>query len=1257
MREQRHFINTFEELQRPENWLSGGGEMGARIRKFDWAATAIGTPDTWSTALRTVVRMLLANRFPLLLWWGPEYISIYNDAYRPILGQKHPWGLGRPVRECWSEIWDVLKPLIDTPFHGGAATWLEDIELQLNRAGFTEETHFTVAYSPVPDETVPGGIGGVLATVHEITAKVIGERRGVILRDLGNRSAEAKTAEEACATAAATLGKYAKDIPFALIYLTDPDGTTIRLAASCGVEQTPTIDNGVGWPLAAAQRSEEMQVVDDLKGIFTNGPGGTWPEPPHTAVVLPIRSNIAHRLAGFLVVGLSSHQKLDESYKNFLDLATSQIATAISNARAFEAERQRAEALAEIDKAKTAFFGNVSHEFRTPLTLLLGPTEDALRRPIPSLNGENLQIVHRNALRLLKLVNSLLDFSRIEAGRVQAVYQPTDLAAFTEDLVSGFRSAVERAGLSLTFNVTAHLPAAFVDRQMWEKIVLNLMSNAFKFTFEGGIHVRLTNVRENIELSVSDTGVGIPEKELPHLFERFHRVQGTRSRTHEGTGIGLALVQELVRLHGGTIHVNSRVDQGSTFTVSIPSGSSHLQQDHVADEHVLSSTALGVAAFREEALRWIDDDSDANAPEDAAAGARGRILIADDNADMRSYLTRILSSRWSVETAVDGAAALKAARQHKPDVVLTDIMMPGLDGFELLRSLRSDPSTRDVRVVLLSARAGEESRIEGLDAGADDYLVKPFSARELMARINSQLVIANAQRTALEHRNELYSLFMQAPAPICVIGGEDLRFEMANALYLKVAGRADVVGKTLLEVFPEIRGHGFDEMLLEVMRTSKPFLAREMLVRLDRGRGVEDIWFTFIYAPLTSTTGQTDRVMCFCNEVTDQVIARREAEKASRAKDEFLAILGHELRNPLAPIVTALHLMKENPNFEMGPHIIEKQVKYMVRLVDDLLDVARITRGKIQLHKKPTELASIVSHAVDIAAPMIEERAQELHVMVPKTGLAVLADEIRLAQVVANLLTNASKFTPSGRQIHIKASAQNEEVQLSIADDGKGISPELLPRIFEIFVQGDRPSDESRAGLGLGLSIVKSFTELHGGRVSVQSAGEGKGSEFTITLPLVNPALLDKKTNESETPATAQQPANRQRVLIVDDNRDSAEMMGVALEFEGHEVRLAFDGPSAVTTAMEYKPTVVLLDIGLPVLDGYEVARRLRSIPVLRGVRLLAVSGYGLESDRRKTTECGFDLHLVKPVNISELSSILKQWPTQITHGPDLPVH
>ena len=700
-------------------FLAGGGEMGVRMREMDWSPTALGAPHTWPQSLRSTVSMLLPSRAQIILFWGPEFSVLYNDAYRPVLGAKHPGALGRPGHEVWSEIWEAqvgLHALLDGVVRTGEAFWARDLLFVLERHGFVEDTYFDVSYDPVRIES--GSVGGVFCIVTETTERVVGERRLALLRDLAARNATARTERDACVLAMETLTAR-PDVAFALAYLDDE-----LQAATPGAEQR----------LAEA--------------------------PPELVKTLATASSAGGR-SGRLVVGINSRRPFDDGYRSFLDLVADQVATALSNARAYEAERQRAEALAAIDRAKTAFFSNVSHEFRTPLTLLVGPLEDDLADATPSTPArrERIETAHRNALRLLRLVNSLLDFSRIEAGRIDASYEPTDLASLTTDLASAFRSAIEKAGLALVVDCPPLAQPVYVDRDMWEKVVLNLLSNAFKFTFDGEVRVELRQRDDHVDLRVIDTGVGIPDEDVGRVFERFHRVKHAKARTHEGTGIGLALVQELARLHGGTVTVSSVVGRGTTFTVSIRTGTSHLPADRISATRALASTTVGATPYVEEALRWLPDGERAEStlteslsPAESKVEAdhdKARVLIADDNADMRAYLARILGQVYRVEVVADGRAALDRILADAPDLVLADVMMPELDGFGLLATVRGDSRTRSLPMVMLSARAGEEARIEGLRAGADEYLVKPFSARELLACVHSQLLLAQ-----LRHQTE-----------------------------------------------------------------------------------------------------------------------------------------------------------------------------------------------------------------------------------------------------------------------------------------------------------------------------------------------------------------------------------------------------------------------------------------------------------------------------------------------------------------------
>jgi signal transduction histidine kinase/DNA-binding response OmpR family regulator len=728
--------------------LFDGAEMRNAIDDLDWSGTPLGPADEWSVALKTMVRVLLANRFPLLLWWGPEYVCLYNGAYRPILGTKHPWALGQPVREVWQEIWPVLQPLIDTPFHGGPATWNDDLFVEINRHGFVEETHFTVAYSPVPDETVRGGIGGVLATVHEITDKVVADRRVAVLRDLGARSVDAKTAEEACEIAAEGLAGYPRDIPFALLYLIAPDRQTARLVATTGVEagdQTvPTILPLEGaqasespWPLAAMMPGQALQTVTGLASRFGGQtPRGPWSDPPHTAVVVPIKSNRFNYPAGFLVAGISPRLALDDGYRDFLKLVSSQISASVVSARQHEEEKKRADALAEIDRAKSLFFSNVSHEFRTPLTLMLSPLEEALSDDAPlsaASQRERISTAHSNGLRLLKLVNNLLDFARVEAGSVIAAPQSTDLAALTRDLVSVFQSAFETAGIELIANIEP-VGLLDIDVDTWETTVLNLVSNALKYTLQGSVRVELHRRDGSVELSVADTGVGIVADEQDRVFERFFRSSNEAGRSFEGSGIGLALVSELLKIHGGSIRVDSSPARGSRFTVIMPARES----SEGKDGDVSRRSATRPRAFAADAQRWVDGPPREPVPNGDDAGL-ATVLVVDDNSDMRRYLRSLLDAEWRVRLASTGREALELAHRDRPDLIVSDVMMPDIDGLGLVDRLRANVALRDTPVLLLSGRAGPEATVDGLERGADDYLAKPFSASELRARVRALL--------------------------------------------------------------------------------------------------------------------------------------------------------------------------------------------------------------------------------------------------------------------------------------------------------------------------------------------------------------------------------------------------------------------------------------------------------------------------------------------------------------------------------------
>jgi PAS domain S-box-containing protein len=869
-------------------FLSGGGQMSERIRAFDWTTTPLGPPAQWSQSLKTSVNLMLNSQQPVWIGWGRDNTFLYNDPYIEVLGlAKHQWALGRPAGEVWAEIWDFCGPLSDKVYSHGESSFVNDVHFFMNRGDSLEEVFYSFSYSPIYDET--GKVGGLFCPNIETTAKMLNERRLHTLSELASKALVEKTIQAACATAFATVARNSEDVPFALLYLMDPAQETAVLEQSAGLAEEdaairprsiPLHSNGVEtspWPLSEVLQDARSQVV--AVGHLAGLPTGLAGLPVTQAVALPVAASGQARPLGVLIAGVNPTRRLDAEYATFYDLLAGQVATAIQNARAAEEERRRAEALAEVDRAKTVFFSNISHEFRTPLTLMLGSLEELLRNDGDGLEERHMAVLdttHRNAMRLLRLVNALLDFSRIESGRARANFRRTDLARYTADLASNFRSVMEKGGLDFRVECPPLDTPVYVDPAMWEKIVLNLLSNAFKYTLRGSVTVRLSARDGQAVLEVEDTGVGIPAAELPRMFERFHRVENAVGRTFEGTGIGLSLVSELVALHGGEISVSSVEGAGSTFTVRLPLGSQHLPAGQVVESGPAAGATL-TEVFLEESVSLLDTREAGN----GTAGAdehQATVLVVDDNADMRAHIRNLLARHYRVVTATNGAEALARVAEHAPALILSDIMMPVMDGFALLKAVKENPQTAHLPVVLLSARAGEEARIEGFDVGADDYLVKPFSARELLARIRSQIRLSHT-RQHLEQ--QLRNLFMQAPVALCIFRGPDFVVEVANDQMLELWGKtaAQVIYKPVMEALPEIEGQGFDRLLDGVYRTGERFVAPETPVELLRQGRLEKLYVKFVYEALRGEDGRITGIMAVADDITAQVLARHKTEE------------------------------------------------------------------------------------------------------------------------------------------------------------------------------------------------------------------------------------------------------------------------------------------------------------------------------------------------------------------------------------------
>ncbi|MFT3796229.1 ATP-binding protein [Flavobacterium sp.] len=864
-----------------ELFLEGGGLMGALIREKDWTQTPLGHPALWPQSLKTCVRIVLTSQQPMFVWWGPELINIYNDAYISIVGGKHPEALGQPASEVWKEIWHEAGARASVVMNENTGTYDEALLLLMERNGYTEETYYTFSYSPVPGDD--GTTQGIICANTDDTQRIIGERQLHTLKELAKNIIDLKTNDEIYNRALEALRENPQDFPFVVLYEVSDDGKQLRLVNKIPDQMPEPMaplsidmeDRGMElYELKLALQTGTVQQVDHIRKRFGELPSGFWQDSPDKALLIPITQSNHEFPFAMMCVGLNPYRLPDEKYLSFFTLVADQIATALTNAYAFKQERKRAESLAEIDKAKTIFFSNISHEFRTPLTLMLGPLEEMLKNndSYSATDKENISITHRNAMRLLRLVNSLLDFSRIESGRMQAQFQPVCLAGFTANLVSSFRSVTENAGLQL--EVETHVPSpVYVDKDMWEKIVLNLMSNAFKYTHHGKIAVSLTEADGQAVLQVKDTGIGIPENEMPRLFERFHRVKNANGRSYEGTGIGLSLVKELVKLHHGTITAESALGQGTTFTVSIPVGKAHLSESEIQKETALQEAILP-NVFTEEAQIMLKSKTKRSADQE---NRKPKILVVDDNADMQEYIGKLLEKDYRVSMASNGKEALQSIAASAPDLVLSDVMMPVMDGIEMLKILKNDPQTKRIPVLLLSARAGEESRIEGYDLGADDYLVKPFSAKELFARVQSQIRLSKS-RNHID--TQLHSLFQQAPIAICIFRGSEFIVEMANAKMLELWGKSasQVMNKPVFEGMPDAQAQGYEQLLETVFTTGQTFSAQEQSIELVRNGVPEKIFVKFVFEPLHDEDGSISGIMALADEITEQVEVRRRIE-------------------------------------------------------------------------------------------------------------------------------------------------------------------------------------------------------------------------------------------------------------------------------------------------------------------------------------------------------------------------------------------
>jgi len=1096
-------------------------EMLRLVEGFDWAMTPLGPTAAWPDSLKAVVRILLTSRFPMWMAWGPDLTVLYNDAYRlTTLGKKHPWALGKPAAQVWHEIWKDIGPRIHQVMETGEASWEETLLLILERSGYPEETYHTFSYSPLSDSE--GRIVGMLCVVMEDTVRVIGERQLGTLSTLAGALAGAISTHDVFAAIERGLA-HQKDLPCTLTYLLNEDGAHLRLVSRTGMDAghpaasllIDVAETPAAWPIQQILGTNRAFTVDNLPELFPDLPPGCWDRPPARARLIPIARQGQDRPVGIFIAALNPYRQFDGFYEGFLDLITGQIAASITNASAYEQERKRAEELAELDRAKTTFFSNVSHELRTPLTLILGPIEDALTSQ-SAVSPENLEMLHRNALRLLKLVNGLLDFVRIEVGKVRAAFEATDLAVLTAQLASVFRSAVERAGLQLVVDCPPLPEPVYVDREMWEKIILNLISNALKSTFEGEIRVTVRPAGHQVEVSVSDTGTGISERDLGNLFQRFSRIEGVRRRSHEGSGIGLALVQELVEMHGGSIDVKSTIDVGTEFTVTLSFGYEHLSRGRVVSNGAVGSSLQGSAdAYLQEAMSWLGSgdrlrgEVATSAGDDAprkpiAAGSavhKPVILLADDNADMREYVSSLLRGRFQLMQAGTGKTALAEAERQLPDLILTDVMMPEMDGFELLAALRQNPATRYIPVIMLSARAGEEARIDGIDAGADDYLTKPFSARELLARVDAQLKLARLRKEAVEQQAALNLEIYKAKRfawealehipDVFYTFDRDFRFTYVNAAGSEIARRLgkELLGERVFDLLPELSGTVFESNFLRAME-------ERHAVEFDFYYEPFATWFHYQIYPLPD-----DGILMYARDITDALKTEEALRKSEQlaAAGRLAASIAHEINNPLEAVTNLLYLASIDSS-------LSGNTKQLLDTADrELRRLSHIAARSLKFYRQHTApVLSSLEELIESVLFFYETEIKMRQISLIRRYLdapQVLYQPGEFRQVITNLIGNALDALPRHGRLVVGVRPSTDAagcsgVAVTVADSGSGMDRAMLDRLFHPFA-----TTKGEAGTGLGLWVSKGILDKHHTRIAVRSR-RNCGTVFRLFVPL-----------------------------------------------------------------------------------------------------------------------------------------------------------
>ncbi|KIO32181.1 hypothetical protein M407DRAFT_18753 [Tulasnella calospora MUT 4182] len=1159
------------------------------LKKYDWDDHPLGPPDKWPQSLKTSISAVMASPYPWALWWGPDLVLLYNDAYAIMSGTKHPALFAQYGKIAWGELWEAIGPLADQVVRERKSVAREDDLLffgRLTEKMLPEETYHNWAWIPAIVED--GSVGGFFNTTFENTSKILYERRIQILRSLGDKTALARSRTEFAEAMRMVLSDDAhKDVPFAAFYFNTVDAlpktgregepnkyqkTRIRvtstLAFQIGVPEghpaipvrevhlldpitfrsspppmllgrrsgaspgstndarslpddstvvahTPvdsadavaSMDNlgdalqtdETAWPFFDVFSAKRPLHITSLPASIGKGFGlrkNGWNDVPREAIVMPIAAEGDEVPIGVMVFGVNTRRPYDEEYQTWIELLHMTLSSTLTATLGREAELKKAEQLAQLDAAKTSFFSSASHELRTPLTLIAGPVQEALRLTTETRVKQQLAMTTRNIERLQKLVDSLMDFTRVEGGRMYGRFRATSLADYTADLAELFRNPIEKNNIEYVVTSDhANEATAFVDHDLWEKVVFNLIGNAFKYTLSGRVHVHTSYRPGWAEFSVRDTGCGIPSTELDKVFERFHRVSAT-ARSHEGTGIGLALTRELVKLHGGHITLESTPEDkddpeaphGSNFTVHIPLGYEHLPPANVDEELAgirVAPRAYGRAMI-EEAKGWnkiraqSDDkdrsesggsESNANSNTDSSRSGEfsgifrfspdDTILIVDDNADVRRFLRSIFHSYCNILEAENAINGLVIIEEKAPDLVLSDVMMPGMDGIQFVGAIREQPRIRWTPVILLTARSGEEARVEGLTSGADDYISKPFKTQELIARVHLHLNLGKRKR-------ELLNLFEERTKEIKIVS--DLSpvgiFRTDNQGEMTYTNRR----------WHEITDYPSNQPLTNWLWNVHPDFQKEVLELTTRvlqtadGGSLEIRWQNERWTKLQvesiangligTVTDVSDRHLYEAARIAQaqerEAIAqlraadaerqRAEADERRRAQELLVDVTSHELRQPVSAILNCSQLVRTNlsnlaealrNSRAATPFVPTDSLLRQIeddldaldsiyqcglsqeRIANDVLSLSRLQLDTLSIHTIDFQLVPELQRIISIFANELKMKKIHLNMNIGQSVVVlnvdrVSSDRTRFAQILTNLMSNGEYGTRQG---------------------------------------------------------------------------------------------------------------------------------------------------------------------------------------------------------------------------------------------------